>query len=84
MSLALKARIVAHFGAQHCSSLCSQSEGREDESAATAEFVALFAIGSSPSLCKQSELQCFAPVSYNAGAEKRDYVTPQRQYSSLA
>ena len=46
-------------GAKHCSSLCLQSEGREDESAATAEFVALFAIGSSPSLCKQSELQCW-------------------------
>ena len=59
MPLALKARIVAHFGAQHYSSLCSQSEGREDESAATAEFVALFAIGSSPSLCEQSELQCW-------------------------
>ena len=29
MPLALKARIVAHFGAQHCSSLCLQSEGRE-------------------------------------------------------
>ena len=48
LPLALKARIVAHFGAQHCSSLCSQSEGREDESAATAEFVALFAIGFVP------------------------------------
>ena len=59
MPLALKARTIAHFGAQHCSSLCSQSEGREDESAATAEFVALFAIGSSPSLCEQSELQCW-------------------------
>ena len=46
-------------GAKHCSSLCLQSEGREDESAATAEFVALFAIGSSPSLCEQSELQCW-------------------------
>ena len=29
MPLALKASIVAHFGAQHCSSLCLQSEGRE-------------------------------------------------------
>ena len=48
MQLALKARIVAHFGAQHCSSLCLQSEGCEDESAATTEFVALFAISSSP------------------------------------
>ena len=46
-------------GAKHCSSLCLQSEGREDESAATTEFVALFAIGSSPSLCEQSELQCW-------------------------
>ena len=82
MPLALKARIVAHFGAQHCSSLCLQSEGvrtfggylRRSRSQPK----------SSPSLCKQSELQCFAPVSYNAGAEKRDYPTLQRQNSSLA
>ena len=45
---------------QHCSSLCLQSEGSEDGSAATAKSVTLFAINTSPSLCKQSELQCCA------------------------
>ena len=62
-------------GAKHCSSLCSQSEGREDESAATAEFVALFAIGSSPSLCEQSELQCWRRKVINTvGAPVREVL----------
>ena len=46
--------------AQHCSSLCLQSEGREDGPAATAKSVTFFAINTSPSLCEQSELQCCA------------------------
>ena len=62
-------------GAAHCSSLCLQSEGREDESAATAEFVALFAIGSSPSLCEQSELQCWRRKVINTvGAPVREVL----------
>ena len=79
---------------QHCSSLCSQSEGGEgcgdsivahfarkvrggegwgDSTVAhfarkvrgakvAAIALAIFATCSSPSLCEQSELQCFAPV----------------------
>mgnify|MGYP004536180959 FL=1 len=55
---------------QHCSSLCSQSEGHEHvanmTSAPEHDFVVFSARVwppqySSPSLCEQSELQCFAP-----------------------
>ena len=55
---------------QHCSSLCSQSEGHEHvanmTSALDHDFVGILARAwppqySSPSLCEQSELQCFAP-----------------------
>ena len=54
---------------QHCSSLCSQSEGHEHvanmASALGHDFVGFLARAwppqsSSPSLCEQSELQCFA------------------------
>ena len=54
---------------QHCSSLCSQSEGHEHVanmvSALAHDFVGFLARVwppqySSPSLCEQSELQCFA------------------------
>ena len=54
---------------QHCSSLCSQSEGHEHVanmgSASGHDFVGISARAwppqySSPSLCEQSELQCFA------------------------
>ena len=54
---------------QHCSSLCSQSEGHEHvanmASASGHDFVGFSARAwppqySSPSLCEQSELQCFA------------------------
>ena len=54
---------------QHCSSLCSQSEGHEHvanmASASGHDFVGILARAwlpqsSSPSLCEQSELQCFA------------------------
>ena len=54
---------------QHCSSLCSQSEGHEHVAnmgnASGHNFVGFLARArppqySSPSLCKQSELQCFA------------------------
>ena len=55
---------------QHCSSLCSQSEGHEHVANMTNalghNFVGFSARAgppqySSPSLCEQSELQCFAP-----------------------
>ena len=55
---------------QHCSSLCSQSEGHEHvanmTNALEHDFVGFSARAgppqySSPSLCEQSELQCFAP-----------------------
>ena len=55
---------------QHCSSLCSQSEGHEHIANMTKtlehDFVGFSARAwppqySSPSLCEQSELQCFAP-----------------------
>ena len=55
---------------QHCSSLCSQSEGHEHianmTNALGHNFVGFSARAgppqySSPSLCEQSELQCFAP-----------------------
>ena len=55
---------------QHCSSLCSQSEGHEHVANMTNalgyDFVVFSARAwppqySSPSLCEQSELQCFAP-----------------------
>ena len=55
---------------QHCSSLCSQSEGHEHVANMTNalghDFVGFSALAwppqySSPSLCEQSELQCFAP-----------------------
>ena len=47
-------------GAKHCSSLCSQSEGGEfcDGQARTGALV-MFATCSWPSLCEQSELQCW-------------------------
>ena len=56
--------------AKHCSSLCSQSEGHEHvanmTSALAHDFVGFSARAwppqySPPSLCEQSELQCFAP-----------------------
>ena len=55
---------------QHCSSLCSQSEGHEHVANMTSalghDFVGFLAHTwppqySPPSLCEQSELQCFAP-----------------------
>ena len=55
---------------QHCSSLCSQSEGHEHVANMTNalghDFVGFSVRAwtpqySSPSLCEQSELQCFAP-----------------------
>ena len=55
---------------QHCSSLCSQSEGHEHVANMTNalghDFVGFLDHAwppqySSPSLCEQSELQCFAP-----------------------
>ena len=54
--------------AKHCSSLCSQSEGDEDcggqaraknPTKSCAKALAMFATCSWPSLCKQSELQCW-------------------------
>ena len=53
---------------QHCSSLCSQSEGHEHvaniANALAHDFVGFLAVLAAaifaPSLCEQSELQCFA------------------------
>ena len=54
--------------AKHCSSLCSQSEGGEDcdgqaraenPTESWADALAMFATCSWPSLCEQSELQCW-------------------------
>ena len=62
---------------QHCSSLCSQSEGHE-HIANMASALGHYFVGfssrawppqySSPSLCEQSELQCFAPRQYRLSA----------------
>jgi|GEM_PF-4497571 len=64
------ASTVVQFAAQHCSSLCLQSEG----DVFMAKNVTLLAVvagpSSRPSLCKQSELQCCASVS--------DHASPQR------
>ena len=62
---------------QHCSSLCLQSEGHEHVANMTSAlghyFVGFSARAwppqySSPSLCEQSELQCFAPHQYRLSA----------------
>ena len=62
---------------QHCSSLCSQSEGHEHVANMTSApghyFVGFSACAwppqySFPSLCEQSELQCFAPHQYRLSA----------------
>ena len=52
------ANIRRRSGAQHCSSLCSQSEGDEDCGEPIADL-SIFATCPWPSLCKQSELQCW-------------------------
>ena len=55
-------------GAKHCSSLCSQSEGGEycggqtrakNPTKSCAKALTIFATCSWPSLCEQSELQCW-------------------------
>ena len=46
------------IGAKHCSSLCSQSEGDEDSGEPIADL-SIFATCPLPSLCEQSELQCW-------------------------
>ena len=55
-------------GAKHCSSLCSQSEGgeyyggqarAENPTKSCPRALAMFATCSWPSLCEQSELQCW-------------------------
>ena len=60
MPLALKARIVVHFGAQHCSSLCSQSEGHET----------LADICGAAALNQNRPPHFASKVSYSAGAAK--------------
>ena len=63
-----RADIQRRFEAKHCSSLCSQSEGGEyygDQARAKnptrsrPEALTMFATCSWPSLCEQSELQCW-------------------------
>ena len=69
--LILRRSTITPFAAKHCSSLCLQSEG-DDFMANTpqrsgriySEPIATFSILATcpwPSLCEQSELQCFAP-----------------------
>ena len=62
------ANIRRRPGAKHCSSLCSQSEGGEycggqarakNPTKICPRALAIFATCSWPSLCKQSELQCW-------------------------
>ena len=62
------ADIQRRFEAKHCSSLCSQSEGGEDygdqaraknPTRSCPEALTMFATCSWPSLCEQSELQCW-------------------------
>ena len=82
--LGMEQSIVAHFGAQHCSSLCSQSEGREYCGDQTRLIIQrshvpgalnIFATCSSPSLCKQSELQCWRRKVINTvGAPVREVL----------
>ena len=63
-----RADIWRRPGAKHCSSLCSQSEGGEycggqarakNPTKICPRALAIFATCSWPSLCKQSELQCW-------------------------
>ena len=63
-----RADIQRRSEAKHCSSLCSQSEGGEyygDQARAKnptrscPEALTMFVTGSWPSLCEQSELQCW-------------------------
>ena len=51
---------VALTAAQHCSSLCLQSEGDEDWGEPIADL-SILATYPWPSLCEQSELQCCRP-----------------------
>ena len=61
---------VVQFAAQHCSSLCLQSEGDVFMAKNVTLLVVAAGPSSRPSLCKQSELQCFASES--------DHAAPQR------
>ena len=65
----LNNKVRRNSGAKHCSSLCSQSEGgeycggparAENPSKSCPRALVMFATCSWPSLCEQSELQCFA------------------------
>ena len=65
---------------QHCSSLCSQSEGHEHVANMTSalghDFIGFSTRAwppqySLPSLCEQSELQCFAPGLRQMSAQGR-------------
>ena len=72
-----RANLRRRSEAQHCSSLCSQSEGgrilwrsntAKNPTKSCAKALAIFATCSWPSLCEQSELQCWR--------RKDDYSTP--------
>ena len=63
-----RADIWQRYEAKHCSSLCSQSEGgeycggqarAENPTKSWARALVMFATCSWPSLCEQSELQCW-------------------------
>ena len=70
LPLPLCQRRILTLRRRHGSSLCSQSEG-DEPMANNATNSAVAALSSSrPSLCKQSELQCFAPVGDHAALRR--------------
>ena len=82
------ANIRRRSGAQHCSSLCSQSEG-DDFIADTPQKsepiadLSIFATCPWPSLCEQSELQCCAATDDYAGQRKSPLRGRYRLFSNL-
>ena len=89
------ANIRRRPGAKHCSSLCSQSEGGEycggqarakNPTKICPRALAIFATCSWPSLCKQSELQCWrrnrrlcGPVQTYPLSQLLFFPTPKKQ-----
>ena len=84
LPLPLCQRRILTLRRQHCSSLCSQSEG-DEPMANNATNSAVAALSSSrPSLCKQSELQCCASVSDHASPQRATvFCCRERPYSAF-
>ena len=73
------------IGAQHCSSLCSQSEGHGHVAKNVWGCAAKAAQKSSPSLCEQSELQCWRrKKSINSNLRRPRCPKPRFQPSKIA